>query len=185
MNSKNFILFTNNSEYTWRHVRMLIKQLITLANKLDDLGYTKLANDIDLFLKIAQFAGANEINKNDLAHAVQFYNDTNINEITVDDLKLDNMVAMLPEEFLPELDISEKGWLRSYPTSDWAKLLNDKHKRNFAHIVSMYNARKVNPAIQINGNFADGMARAIFFNAIGEKMPVAQFSSSIENSPVI
>lgn len=148
--------------------------IISFANLLDKRGYYSQADAIDALIKKSFIT-----NVNDLAQAIEFYNNINMNEITPDNLIFNGITIMTPENFLPGIDTAEKGWLKNYPINDWAKLLNEKYKRNFTYIVNMYVARKMNPAIQINDEFADGMARAIFFNAIDEDMPVAQFTSNI------
>ena len=150
---------------------MILKRLIALANDLDEANFTKIANEIDGLIKTSQI----KVNENDLIPAVQFYNDTTLSELKPEDLQLESVKTMPPEEFLPGMDTSDKGWLKEHPEQDWPKLLTEKYGRNFTHIVNMYLAGHMNPAIQINETFADGMARAIFYNAIGEDMPVANF----------
>lgn len=155
----------------------MLKQLVIWANKLDKLGHSKLADEIDVFIKNAQLFDS-KVNQNDFAHAVEFYNNVNVNEINPETLVQQDITLMEPSDFIPGLDTSDKGWLKDYPQEDWARLLTEKHGRNFTHIINMYKVEKMNPAIQINGTFADGLARAIFYNALGQEMPVVSFTSN-------
>jgi hypothetical protein len=123
---------------------------------------------------------ATSVDPKDLADAVVFVNETFDKDVRPEQLRLQKIVQMKPEDFA--FDAShlgdEPGWLREYPESSWLDELQSTYSRNFDHILNFYRKKQMPPGIQIDGLFGDGLGRAMFHYALGIKtMPVAIYTS--------
>jgi predicted kinase len=118
------------------------------------------------------------IRPEDIDAAVDYYNDTyELPKIQAENLILEKISCIDPKDLGddPEhLGPQPFGWLREESPSNWAKILEQEFYRDF-NFIYLHGADKMPPAIRINGYFGDGRGRAIFFHAIGQKMPVADF----------
>src|SRR5690606_14240938 len=69
------------------------------------------------------------------------------------------------------------GWLRAHPPDQWAQRFQGMHGRDSNHIIRQQPEGTLPHAISINGALSDGFGRAHLAHALGEQLPVAEFSA--------
>ena len=87
---------------------------------------------------------------------------------------------MNPEDFVSDtawFENTEKGFLKDIPESDWNETLRSEFSRPFEHIVEQKQKGELAPGIMVDDEFGDGKGRAIFAWSLGEKIPVAKYTS--------
>ena len=96
--------------------------------------------------------------------------------ITKKDVRLLEIKSMEPEDYLLGRIAEEKGWLNKYKEKDRGKLMMKKYGRKFTRIIKQYDNMAISPLISIDGYPSDGIGRATYLHAIGEKADVAFYS---------
>jgi hypothetical protein len=121
---------------------------------------------------------------NDLEDGLQYHADTTGRRPKV---QFTGIKHIAPNVFIDDpahIGNDAAGWLKVHPEQNWLSELKYAYDRDFDHTLAAHKSGSMPPAIQIDGQMADGRGRAQFHqfhqfhHALGlPTMPVATFSS--------
>jgi len=114
----------------------------------------------------------------DVGAGLENYNQVCDRHVGESRLEFVTMEFVDPDDFIDDtcfFDGKRKGWLLSYPKEEWEKIMHDEVGRDFSKTINMWKHGEMRAGISIDDELGDGRGRAIFFHAIGEKMPVAYY----------